>query len=339
MRAEIARKQRDIRRLHARTRRKEGQVMEMQERLNEILAEKSKREKELFTASKLLPSPDDILALKKRLQKARELSRKSAKKINDAEAHLLFSSSTNPEGRFTDERRRQEGRVKLKQSLTLLKDEVARLRVQLQEVTNDANANDACKDASSSQGEESTPDPACFNGPARLARLLRQRKECEARVDEATAAWRAATQREAKVTRLLHSLEKRIGPTLRVPERQRNVANMENNSTSKVENDDDFPFHHLGTGTLLVASMSRNVGPADSLGSFSSLHLESSHHMSPSKKTHSPKGRTLWGVGKSEPPHKASEKEQLSRQVKQLAVQYAQMKQQVGKLRERHFSL
>ncbi|EKF37834.1 hypothetical protein MOQ_001961 [Trypanosoma cruzi marinkellei] len=206
--AETALKHWNIRRVLATARREKEKAKSMQVHLDALLAEKSRREKELQAAIASLPAPNEIAALKTRLDVAREHKRSSAKKINDSDAYLTCVSATT-QGEYRGEARQNREYMELKRSTKALKDEVSLLKLQLQELTSNVNKNDVCKESRGSPGSGKKVDES----PNVFKKILELKKEKEMwneRIRNATAAWHMATKREAKLTRLLEALKRQV---------------------------------------------------------------------------------------------------------------------------------
>ncbi|PWV15695.1 hypothetical protein C3747_28g149 [Trypanosoma cruzi] len=217
--AETALKHWNIQRMFVAARREKEKAKSMQAHLDALLTEKSSREKELQAAIASLPAPHEIEALKTRLHAAREHKRSSAKKINDSDTYFT-DVSARTHGEYRGEARQNREYMELKRSTKVLKDEVSLLKLQLQELTGNVNKNDVCKDATDPPGggKNVVESPNVFK---EILELKREKEMWNERIRNATAAWHMATKREARLTRLLETLKRKMACT---PQPSRNPA-------------------------------------------------------------------------------------------------------------------
>ncbi|RNF13194.1 uncharacterized protein Tco025E_06289 [Trypanosoma conorhini] len=331
--AETARKHRNVRRLLANVQREEGKVKSMQARLNTLLKERSRREEELQTAIGSLPTSHAIADLKMRLRAARENIQNSAKKINDADVYFALAAA-NAKGNGCGEARRRREYMGLKRAIHTLQGEVSNLKLQLHEISSNVKRNDVSRNFSYSN-EKAKNDGECLNASSEIDKLKREKRMWEGRVREAAAAWKMAKSREARVTRILESLKKRMAnlpPPSVGSTRTIKVVKKFNPVTENAAADSFIP--PLESGSLLAVSLSRRPQEASASETCPRDQDNDCLCWAPLRGFSGQAKKVSFlsmgdGRGNTE-----SREEKLKRQVEELEVKYARMKRRVSKMRE-----
>lgn len=335
MRLEIAKKKQIIKCLLLRVRRKEKQILQTQAHLDELLAEKARREKELAMVTGLLPKSEDILDLIRRRKKAREIAQQSTKSINDTDAYLSLVDAVK-RGKDSEEEKRRREDLKLRRSVAALKNDVANLKAQLNELTNDLPVKAASEERQHLSCKDENICTTRFGGSADISKFLKQKKKLEERVKEAAVAWNMAVEREARAARLLKRLEVKLTHTTGgVLEKVKKNISTRDKPTSKTMDGGKLKFCSLGTALAYSTSVSRDCRELcsfDSLTSYEKLSsIQSTLKQSPVQR------HALQLTSMSD--HKSfgpSETGDLSRQMGHLAAKCAKIKHQVGELQKKY---